>query len=600
MQDNIFERAFEKVEEELRPIEYRDALLPPYGDPEKSTATQLKAWKLMDKFEGATDEDGHLKGVLIAIIGAKGSGKTYFGACFASRMMQKFPESIGCVISNTYGQVKDNAIPAFHEVMRNLNLEAEFYSQIKIGGRPYTSVYVVDLGGGKQSYMLVRSFDAVNKLEGVELDWMWVEEIQHSPKDAFITALSRVRGQGADQSVFIAGMTDAAFHWQYKFLPRYGFVEEEIRDEDHNGVMYEPKLKENVQNVGQKYIDGLRRMYSDRMARMLVEAERVSLNSNRVVGSYNDQQHRLSRMAALSSVYDPKRKVYISIDFNVAPMTATLWQEKGWNDEWDAFGTHWDGETFRVTDKYEGDGQGEYPHPAAWRQPNRQILAQIDEFEVYGDGTYIGTPLLMREIWQAEPYQRRFPEQPEKWDDQRYADHYAGFVILGDATGNRDDTRSHTTDWNLIARSVDEYAVKKVTIIRGLQSSSNIKTGEIKYSNPPRRDTINRLNATLRNGEGTIKMCFLPDSPAKSGGAARACAMLAYKPDGKVDDSVDKVDDREQYKTHPFDTVRYMIWHWTGGSSTNADAFNKNINEARTLNGKKEWKTSNKRTGFRF
>lgn len=570
-----FEESFRLVEAKLSPVEYRDPLRAPFADESRVTDAQKTVWDLMDRWEHKRDENGLWISQLGAIIGAKGAGKTHGGAAFAARKAQKFPGSMGCVVSNTYGQVKDNAIPAFEKVMRMLNLEAEFFNTVKINGRPYTKVYIIKLGGGKQSYMLVRSLDAVNLLEGVELDWLWVEEIQHSPKDAFVTAFSRVRGQNADRSVFIAGMSDSAFHWMYRFLPAVGFVEEDnYVPGEHRGILLEPNLYENVQNVGQDYIDRLMAIYDEEQAKMYVRGQRVSLGGNNVLPAYNDHDHRLGTRSRLLAKYDPKLHLYISIDFNVAPMTATLWQLKPWNDSWDGPGMFaQDGRLARLE---EDNSVTVYSDPNDFEKANTEILAQVDEFEVWPDGHIAGTSYLMETLWNTVPAERYDLDIPKT----TYAQHLGGITILGDATGNRGDTRSHTTDWGIIGDSVSENRVKHCEIIRGLEVNHNINTGEVKYSNPPRRDTINRLNAHLRNAKGEVRMCFLPESPLKSGGAARSCAMMMHKEDGTVDERVDRKSGRDVARTHPFDTTRYIVWHISGGSSLGGESFEKELSEA--------------------
>jgi hypothetical protein len=578
--------AFHRVEESLKPVEYRDVLSAPYADESRVTDAQRTIWRLMDHWEGRVDEEGLLVPQLIGNIGAKGAGKSHMGAAFALRKAQKYPGSMGCVVANSYGQVKDNAIPAFEKACGMIDMEAEFFNSKKIRGRPYTQLYVVQLGGGKESYILVRSMDAVEKIEGVELDWLWVEEIQHAPKDAFVTYFSRVRGQKGDRSVYIAGMSDSEFHYMYSLLPAAGFVEAKNHDiMRHPGLLIEPNLRENIRNVGQQYIDRLLSIYDEDQAKMYVEGRRVSLGSNKVVPAYDDSLHRTGIRSLLTAKYDAALPLYVSIDFNLTPMTATLWQMKPWNDAWDAPEMFIrDGRLMRL------EGKEIVPVDlATLPRANAEILAQVDEFEVYPDGALSGTEHLMKELWETNPAEKyKYETTPGT-----YADHAAGVTILGDATGNRGDTRSHTSDWHIIEESVSRYAVKNATVIRGLEQSFNAKEGVTKYSNPPRRDTINRLNGYLRNAKGEVSMCFLPSSLLKSGGAARSVAMLTYRHDGTVDDSVDKKDARDQYRTHPFDTVRYIVWYITGGSSLSVAAFEREVAE---MEGD-EWDTT-RSTGF--
>ena len=120
---------FEAVQKRIT-FDYRDPLYPPYGNPEKMTSTQEKGWAFLKEWTGL--------GPQIAMIAAKGAAKTHFGACFAFHQCQTFPESIGCLVSNTYGQAKDNGLPIFRKVAKQLGYETEFFKEKKIRGRPAT------------------------------------------------------------------------------------------------------------------------------------------------------------------------------------------------------------------------------------------------------------------------------------------------------------------------------------------------------------------------------------------------------------------------------------------------------------------------------
>ena len=562
---NIFEDAFERAAEK-RNVEYRDALVEPWGDSERMSSFQEEAREYMKEWTGT--------GPILASIGAKGSAKTHFGGWFANHMGQEYEESLGCVISNTKTQAKDNAGALFVKICRQIDRPVEYFNTKKIRGRPFGSVFVVDLDGrgfeeGKNYYMLVRTFEAVNKLEGIELDWGWIEEVQDAKKDDVVTFLSRVRGQNADNSVFIAGMPEDEFHWMYTTIPRMieenakatpdqvaaaraeviaerGGNVERVTKKDlerfgikfGNGQLWEPSVMDNIQNVGQKYIDRLYSLYDEEMAKRYIYGERTSLRQNKVFHAYKDYLHRTSRMAELLSQYDPERRLVMSVDFNVNPMSASVWQEKRWSDEWDSSEILIDEDgTVRYSDTLEKAADS----PEEYASPNRQVLAQVEEFEIPQSGT--------------EALMDAFKET--------YGDHQAGLLVLGDASGRSRVTASSDTDWDIIAKSIKD--MPNAEVMRGLVQNSDIKSGKVKYSNPDVRDTINVANKLLRNAEGKAKVCFMPESDYKSGGTARSVAMLTTKPDGRLDKSADRREGRDVARTHFADTFRYVCWWYNGG-----------------------------------
>lgn len=571
-----FEGALDRAKERAT-IEYRNPMEEPWGDPSRSTRSQKIAWRILE--ESGKDQP------FVGILGAKGSGKTYLGACFALARSQQYPESLGCLIANTYQQAKD-VISDFIEVAKNLDLSVEYFKSKKIHGREYGSLYVVDLDGsgfdtGKNSYLLMRSFDAVDKLEGIELDWLWCEEVQDAEKDQFITVMSRVRGQRGDAAVYVAGMPRSEFHWQYSLLPQIGFIEEESYDaEEHRGILLEPSVRENLHNVRDGYLDYLRSMYGEEQAKWYIEGKRTSLNTNKLLYNYSDHVHRKGRMAQVLSEYDPKREIIVSFDFNVSPMSASLWQIKEWNDKWDGDNVKIVDEGVHVYDTAVDaqDPDAEYAEFDSLRdycEPERKVAAQIDEFEVWQGGT-AGT---CEEIV------------------EKYEDHVAGITIVGDATGNRRDTRSAKTDWQIIRRTFSK--LPEVAVIQGLEQNYNYKTGEVKYSNPSRRDTVNVANKLLRDAEGRVHVCFLPKSRYKSGGVAKSVAMAKTKPDGNIDTSNDRKEGRDVPRLHFFDTFRYFCWWYHGGiDDLSPEEFDKAARELEHSAHLSEMQSSNSAFGF--
>jgi len=302
-------------------VEVRDPLLDPYGDTDRATPSQLKAWSFLKKWIGAqyiaADGTKHILAPLIGMIGAKGSAKTHFGACFALLMAQTFPGSMGCLISNSYQQAKDNGGPLLIKVAKSLGYDVEFFTSKKIRGRQYTSLYVIRLAPGIESFVLIRSFDAIHLLEGAELDWGWMEEIQDADKDAVTIFISRVRGQNSPNAIFAAGMPEPGTHWQYKQFPKLGFIEEERYEGPIEkklpdgstvvsvGQLWEPSVFENRQNVGAEYINRLLEAYSPEDAQRYVYGKRGGSRGDRVFYQYRDDAHRRGTMSKMLCHYDP-------------------------------------------------------------------------------------------------------------------------------------------------------------------------------------------------------------------------------------------------------------------------------------------------------
>lgn len=548
-----------EINDSLR-IEVRDPFEEPWGDPEKTTTTQQKVWDLL-----------HNHGITrFGVIGGKGAGKSHLSAAFAMHWGQNFPNSHGLILANSDRQAKDSAGKHLVKMASNMGYKAEYFGSKKVNGQSYSQFYRVTLGKEDDDpYFLVfvRSLESATLLEGSEFDWAWVEEIQDAEKRDFVKALSRVRGtecvasKDEKRPLMIVGMTEGEDHWMYDMVEERLELTPSARfdPEVDSGVLFEPSLLENEKNVGKGPIDELRATSDPIQIRRLVMGERVSSKHNLVLYEYRPYLHKTGLKSKLLTSYDPYKPMYISIDFNVSPMSASAWQPKPWNHEWDSDRLFVELHNGTVKKVYEFEERAAeldkdkaiatYNSLSEYREADVEVLAQVDEWEVWPDDPKGGgTRGLMRHIC----------------DD--YAGAGAEIILLGDSAGNQRDPGRGMTNWDI----VEDVAVERLqnpTVIPGVVSNHNVRTGEIKYDNPPVQDTINATNACLKNADGEVHLCFLPDSEYDSGGVAASVGNTKSRPNGGVDKKADRSDDREVARSHFIDTVRYVVWEWTDRGS---------------------------------
>lgn len=551
--------------ESMYNIEYRDPFDPAYGDPERTTETQAKAW---DKLQKGIDR--------IGIVGAKGAGKTFFGACFAFHIGQLNPGARILLCASTDRQAKDAAGSELEKVARILGYDIEYFRTKKTTAQERSVFYVIDLDGsgmdeGMVFYVFVRSMEAVDALEGSEYDAAWYEELQQMSKDDFTTANTRVRGTRVvddideKRPVFAAGMTDAPGHWMYKMLEEnmdFG-VEDEFDSEEHKGILFEPDLFENAKNVGKATIEEyIETLDTDKVQRW-VYGKRTAPRSNIACYEYRTHRHRNGRMSELLAHYDPRRELFISIDFNISPMTGIAFQEKPFNHKWlddnivvryrgpgnVAYVEEYDPD-LDVTDYADADPIETYDRIEDYAEPDIKVLAQVDEWEVWPDNPEGGgTPGLMRNI------------------SKDYSTHHPEIIIVGDARGDSRASRMGQTDWDI----VEEHAVNNLydaVVIRGVESDMDLKKGKTTYYNPPVRESLNTVNALLMNANRESRICFLSDSDLESGGLSGSVSTIKTGNSGKIDKKPDRSQDREVSRSHFIDTLRYLVWYWTDKGRT--------------------------------
>jgi len=467
------------------------------------------------KKEGVdVDPDSHILGdyAELAAVGAKGSGKSFTFGMASNARVQKHPGFKMAIVANSYDQAWGSGAEKLAKVARAMGLDFQVRGEMMIDDFKHRNVYYFPNFNSK---VCVLSFDNIDLIEGTEWDGFWFEEIQDCEIDDIKTAVSRARRGVCPPFFYYAGMPDDKNHPMYDYF-------------DERGIpIYEPSFYENEHNVEPTYAAQLKRNYRGTDVDRYLEGKRVALFKQEVIpnmrwGMHVDGRHESVDSGAASltermCTYDPYRKLILGIDFNVAPMCMSAWQVK----EWD-FAQHM------------RDGRRVKP-----------VLCQVDEWELWNATT--------DRIMQAF------------LDD--YGNHPGGGVIVGDATGNKRDTRSPSeTDWTIIRKHL--AGLGSFGVVPGLvkQRSSADRHGNksITYSNPPVRETINLMNNFMIDEDGDPRILFIPESNLQSGGVPASVANAEYDMTSKVDNTNDRSEDRSLPRTHFFDGARYVVYFVNG------------------------------------
>lgn len=446
-------------------------------------------------------------GGIIAAIGGKGAAKTFTASMADVEWVQEYPGGKMFIAANTYQQAFDTGGAKVAELCKAIGLHYVHREKMVLDGQRFLNVYYFpDFG----SYICICSFDSIKNIEGSEWGRGHYEEIQDCKQIHVATASSRIRHQIGDHSEVYCGMPDDGGHWMYAYFNRLGCP------------LYEPPLSENLKNVpGQ--IERLKKIYPDANDRLrYISGARISMHKSKALPKFQYDLHVTSPIARrLSGTVDPHSRIFATFDFNVAPLCASLWQVR----------------MVRFGEK-EGVAEGTY-HPTS---------VQVANIEIWSGGTRQACRSIL----------------------ERYGGHNGGWTIMGDATGERGDTRNPgETDWSIIS---DEFSSESdVEIIPGvvklksrmgkLSSSLEDRKRKLKAKNPPVRDRINYLNDELTREDGTPMMLFLDEMESmESGGAARSCDQAKYGPNGLIDSANDAKDERHLPRTHFFDGVGYYAW----------------------------------------
>lgn len=152
-----------------------------------------------------------------AFIGGIGSGKTFFGALWAT--MQAQMPGDGMILAPTYRMLEDVT-------------QVEFFNFLE----RHNATYVHDRGRSKvttgQGTIFLRSAENPDRLRGPNLTWAWGDEAALWREDAFKVLLGRLRMNNARS---LLTTTPAGFNWLWEYFEdhptsRFAYVQGSSRE----------------------------------------------------------------------------------------------------------------------------------------------------------------------------------------------------------------------------------------------------------------------------------------------------------------------------------------------------------------------------------
>ena len=448
----------------------------------------------LERFEKGEIEGTEVRKPLLGDLGGVGSGKSYTGAALmAPRQVQVYDGSIGLFCANTREQTERSLIPRFKKGMAALGYsweKATYHKSIIFRGEVYKHTIAIEVAKNTYSFIRVGSFANADRLESEEFDWGVLSEIQSADEHDVKKVRRRIRGTAANALVYAEGTPRKQGHWQYddnRGLESMGFKVwmSDTRDNPHKQPGYASEL---------------RSMYGAARADAMVAGHPIKESTDAVFYNFDRKKHAESEAAQELTDYEDNRRLVIFIDFNLSPMSIGVFQPKDASD-------------------YEGFKD--------------EVLAQIDEFEVWQGGTRQA----MREI------------------RKKYGDHTGGAFISGDGTETKDTTSPDETDWDIVKSELADH-LYGATVQPGTYQPEDSD----KWSNPPVRDRINAGNWLLNDGLGRSRCVFLPESRYDSGGLMESVAQVEKDNEGKIEKSIDKTTDRDATQSHFADVWSYMAY----------------------------------------
>lgn len=298
--DFIEENTFTDSQGQLRPIEFDDVDIEEYD------------------FDDIPDDLNTAPTLKLDIAGGLGSGKTFTGVSFLARF--------ALVIKSLYPTLKDYKFmciaPNYDlcvrvgagDLMKALD-SMGFEEKTDYIWKENKKTLVLD---GNIIFRFVTAEKPKN-IAGDNVIAAWVDErhIISDQKEALRRTKARVRFGGSQMLKMII----------YTGTPEYGEIEDTSTSKFKKFIV--PTI-ENVRHVGREYIEDLMMDFTEEEQRCYIYGETVKITSSSVFYNFVRNIHVPSeefvKAEEIADIW-PSLDLYVSMDFNVDPFVALLWQQ---------------------------------------------------------------------------------------------------------------------------------------------------------------------------------------------------------------------------------------------------------------------------------
>jgi hypothetical protein len=189
----------------------------------------------------------------LLLAGGFGSGKTTLGGVKSLQLKCENPDAPGLIVSQNYKSLWSITYPKFMEICRRAlppDQQPKVYDK---NGACYLA-----FADGVPIYL--RSAQNPMSIDGLDVGWLWGDELRHWKKKAYEIAIGRVRVKcPRSQKVFTS-------------TPDMGFMADEfLHKKSPHRVLIRMPTSENAKHLEPGYIEKLRLSYSPRLQKVILD-----------------------------------------------------------------------------------------------------------------------------------------------------------------------------------------------------------------------------------------------------------------------------------------------------------------------------------------
>ena len=228
-----------------------------------------------------------------------GGGKS-FGLVMKNLQLSRLNRNIegGCVVPSIPDYKKD-LLPLFEEILDSNRISYRYHKSDKWFKFPWSSAKLTVVTAEK-------------KIRGPNWGYATVNEIGLISHERFKEVIGRVRVKGAPHpQIASSGTPEGTAHWLHEV-----FVETPMKN---SRIIY-GDTRNNLENLADDYVSTMEDSFDSIMLDAYLRGMFVNMNGSRFYYSYDPKRNDNPAIEQIEGA-----EVHVSLDYNVSPMIATLW-----------------------------------------------------------------------------------------------------------------------------------------------------------------------------------------------------------------------------------------------------------------------------------
>ena len=236
--------------------------------------------------------------------GPVGSGKS--AALCDETVRQSYINRARCGVlaAPTFAMLRDATLSGLFETLDAQDVDHEFRKSD--GELAFTA---------PESMALLRSLDEPERLRGTNLAWFGIDELSYASEEAWLRLEARLRDPKARRLCGFGVWTPKGHDWIYR-----RFIQQPVSG--CRCIRAKPFENRHVLDRTADYYDRLERSYDPKFYQQEVLGDYLNSRADRVYHCFNPAVH------VVAHTYEPWLPLFWALDFNVAPMTSVVAQQR--------------------------------------------------------------------------------------------------------------------------------------------------------------------------------------------------------------------------------------------------------------------------------